>query len=263
MAFSKKQMLEVFCKAPADWIYLFASDSFISRLSGVYRATVYQKNLLQRKYVNTCAVDSGEKFESWRDKIGASFENIYGMTPQVALNKLASGENVAGKNWEQGVFGIGATRYEGFSQNQGVTVDASTGKLMQSGSEVSGQTAVYSGSGKVVGYTANIAGATYQSMKSGGRYYAGTYSTVDGVYNADGTVYNAQNAESIFQNINAWLPMVQQFVQWIMSLFNFQAINPNTVVARQDDWVKQKSDSSTLLWFVAGAGIVALLFGKK
>lgn len=260
--FSKKQMLEIFCKTPADWIYLFASDSFIARLSGEYRSTVYKKNVLQRKYVNTCAVDSNEKFEDWRAKIGDSFKNIYGITPQEALNRLASGENVAGKNWKEGVYGIGKL-YEAFSQNSTITVNADTGKLMQGGSELSGQTAVYSGNGKVVGYTVNIGGANYQSMKSGGQYYAGTYSTQEGAFNADGSIYQPQTSQSIFQSMTAWMPMIQQFVQWIMSLFNFQAIQPRQVVAQQSDWVKTKNDSDTWLWFIAGAGIIALLFGKK
>lgn len=257
--FDKKQILTNILKCPADFIYLFASDSFISRLSGQYRTTVYRKNVLQRKYINTCAVDAGSTFQSWRDQIGEAFLTTYGISAQEALNRLAAGENVAGKNWKEGVYGIGATRYEAFTQNQSVTVDASTGKLKVGGSEVAGQTAVYSGAGKVVGYSAVIDGATYQSSKHGNQYYAGTYSTADGAFNADGTTYNAQNSESIFQSITAWSPLIQQLVQWIMSLFNLQAIQPAQVTAQQSDWIKTKDDKDTWLYFIAGAGILVLL----
>lgn len=260
--FTKQQILTNILKCPVDFIYLFASDSFINSLSGIYRTTVQKKNLLQRKYINTCAIDAGSTFEDWRNRIGEGIKDTYGLTPQEILVRLASGKDVAGKNWKAGVYGVGAL-YEGFTQNQNVTVNKETGKLMQNGQEISGQTAVYSGSGKVVGYTGTVEGATYQSMKSGKSYYAGTYSTTEGAFNADGTVYNAANSESVYQSISAWLPLVQQLLQWIMSLFNLSAINPQTITASQSDWIKDtRTNSNSLLYFIAGAGIIALLFKK-
>ena len=264
MALYKEQdVLPKLLKSPADWIYLFASDSFISHLSGAYRQTVYKKNILQRKYVNTWAQNCGATFEAWRSQIGDAIKNTYGMTAQEVLVRLASGQNVAGKNWKEGVYGIAGNKYEAFTQNTSITVDASTGKLMQGGSEITGQTAVYSSNGKTVeGYTVSLDGKTYQSMRTGSQYYAGTYSTSEGAFNADGSAYNPTTCASIFQNMTAWFPFIQSFVSWIMSIMNIAPIQASTVVARQDDWIKTTNDKDTWLYFVAGAAIIALLMKK-
>ena len=249
-------------QSPADFIYLFASDSFISKLSGTYRRTVYNKNILQRKYLKLIANEAKQDYTALRDQVGQNFQETYGMTAQAALNRLASGENVAGKNWAAGVYGIGATYREGWTQNPSVTVDATTGKIMQNGQEVSGQSGVYTGSGKTTGYTVTIDGVQYQSQQHNGKYYAGSYSTAEGAFNADGSTYQAANAESIFQNIFTYLPMFQSLLEWFFSLMNITPIRTQNVVATQSDWVKTKNDADGWLWFIAGAGIIAWLFRK-
>lgn len=260
-----KKVLTGILRSPIDFIYLFATDSFINALSGVYRRTVYTKNRLQYQYVNRAALDAGESFTDWREQIRTAIQNTYDLTPYEILNRLAAGKDVAGKNWAKGVYGIGATRYEGFSQNASITVDNATGKLMQNGTEIAGQTAVYSGSGKVVGYTVELEGARYQSQKSGSKFYAGSYSTSEGAWNADGSTFQAVNSQSVFQNLFAYLPEMTKFLEWIFSLFKVTPVATTNVVASQTDWVKDKKSTTTetLLYFVAGAGLVALLFGRK
>lgn len=248
---------------PVDFIYLFASDSFISRLSGVYRRTVYNKNILQRKYVNTMAVQAGYDYKDVRDKIGAIIEDTYARKPADVLNRLASGQDVAGKNWKEGVYGVGATYRESWTQNPNIKVDPSSGKLLQGGLEISGQTGVYTGSGKLIGYTASVDGAQYQSQRVGEKYYAGSYGTADGAFNADGSAFQAVNCESVFQSIFTYLPMFQSLLEWFFSLMNITPIRTQNVVATQSDWVKTQSDKSDWLWFIAGAGILALLFKKQ
>lgn len=257
-----QKIIDGIFQSPVDFIYLFASDNFISKLSGSYRRTVYNKNILQRKYLNTLCVDAGYKFEEVREKIGVIIEDTYGLKPAEILNRLASGQNVAGKNWKAGVYGVGATYREGWSQNQAITVDPNTGKILNAGVEVSGQTGVYTGSGKTTGYTVTIDGAQYQSVRHGDKFYAGSYGTTEGAFNADGTQYRAENAESVFQNIFTFLPMFQSLLEWFFSLMNITPIRTQNVVASQSDWVKTTSSADTLLWFVAGAGILALLFKK-
>lgn len=261
-----KQVLQKVLICPVDFIYLFATTNFINKLSGVYKRTVYTKNRLQYQYINSTAVTAGETFESWRETIRKAIEETYGHTPYEILNMLAAGQSVAGKNWKAGVYGVGATYKEGFSQNAAITVDNTTGKLMQGGKEISGQTAVYTSSGKVCGYTATVDGAQYQSTVHGGKYYAGSYSTTEGQFNADGSVYEPKNAESIFQNMFTAMPQIQQFLEWLFSFFNINRGNimtTNQVVANQSDWIKEeKNTTSTLLYLVAGAGLAALLFRK-
>lgn len=257
-----QKIIDGIFQSPADFIYLFASDSFISQLSGSYRRTVYNKNLLQRKYLNTLVVKAGYNYDETRDKIGTIFKDTYAMTPQAALTRLASGQDVAGKNWKAGIYGIGATYREGWTQNPSITVDATTGKLLQNGQEIAGQTGVYTGSGKTTGYTVTIDGVQYQSQQHNGKYYAGSYGTTEGAFNPDGTAYQAANAESIFQNIFTYLPMFQSLLEWFFSLMNITPIRTQNVVASQSDWVKTKNDADSWLWFIAGAGIIALLFRK-
>ena len=259
-------------RSPVDYLYIFASDSFISRLSGVYKSTVQKKKQYQIVWLQRAATENKSDITTWSEAIRQRIIDTYGMKPAEMLERLASGEDVAGKNWAKGVFGVGAVRYEAFSQNNTITVDNTTGKLLQGGQEMAGQTAVYSGSGKVVGYTTTITAADgttqqYQSTKSGNKYYAGTYSTSAGVtQNADGSEFVPANSESVWQNVATLAPYIQQLIQWIASLFGLnqqRLLTYNNVTTSQRDWVKQRKDSDTLLYFIAGAGIVALLFGKK
>ena len=260
--FTEKTSLPTILKSPEDFLYLFASDKFIANLSSRYRKTVYTKNILQRKWINTWAINTGSSYETWRDSIRRKIVEVYGEEPEIILHKLAMGQEVAGKNWEKGVYGIGKNYMETFSQNNTITVDTKTGSLMQNGEVIKNQTAVYSGSGKVVGYTVTVDGAQYQSTKHGGSYYAGSYSNADVQQNADGSAYVASNAESMWQNFFTMLPQIKSFVEWIFSFFKLGTpMTTEKVVTNQKDWVKEKNNSDLVpLYFLAGAALVVALF---
>ena len=159
--------------------------------------------------------------------------------------------------------GIGASYRDGFVNTQ-ITVDKTTGKLLQNGQEIEGQTNVYQSNGTQIGYTVTVDGVQYQSQKVGNQYYAGTYGTSEGAFNADGTTYNPQNAMSIFQNIIGYLPMFDTLLNWLFSVSDtikqrFNLMTAQTVATQQKDWIKTKDDKDTWLYFIAGAGILALL----
>ena len=263
-----QKALNQFLETPADFIYLFATNSFISKLSGVYQTTVYRKMRLQYKYINVLALDAGGTFESWREKFREAIVEQYGRDPYEILTLLASGKDVAGKNWKEGVYGIGANKYDGF-KGTNITVDSSTGDLLQGGTVIPGQTNVYTSSGKLVGKTATVDGVQYQSDLSGDKFYAGTYGTGEGAFNADGTKFNPANAQSIFQNIFSFMEFFDKLITWIFSISDtikdkFKLMTAKTVAASQDDWIKtSKSSADSLLFFIAGAGIIALIFGGK
>lgn len=263
-----QKALNQFLKNPADFIYLFATDSFVSKLSGVYHTTVYRKMRLQYKYINVLAIDAGGTFEEWREKFRQAIVEQYGKDPYEILVLLASGKDVAGKNWKEGVYGVGVVRYDGF-KGTNITVDASTGDLLQGGTVIPGQTNVYTSSGKLVGRTATVDGVQYQSDLSGGKFYAGTYGTSEGAFNADGSSFSPANAQSIFQNMFSFMEFFERLLSWIFSISqqikdNFKLMTASTVAARQSDWIKTtKSSADSLLYFIAGAGIIALIFGGK
>ena len=59
---------------------------------------------------------------------------IYGMKPSEVVYRLAKGETVRGKNWNEGMFGIGATpgKLE-FPDGSGLIVSSETGNKSKSG----------------------------------------------------------------------------------------------------------------------------------
>ena len=257
--FTEKTSLPAILKAPEDFLYLFASDNFIANLSSRYRTTVASKNLLQRKWIKTWSQKTGSTYDIWKESIRRKIVEVYGEEPEKILYKLAMGQEVAGKNWSAGVYGIGKTYRDNFSQDTSISVDKTTGMLTQNGENIANHSAVYSGSGEVVGYTADVNGAQYQSTKHGKSYYAGSYSTADVMQNADGSKYEASNARSIWQNFFASLPEIKSFVEWIFSFFNLgKPITVEKMATNQKDWVKKGNDD-TALYFLAGAALLVAL----
>lgn len=262
-----KLTLNEVLKSPVDWIYIFADDkAYIPYLSGKFKTVVRTKKAYQVKTINTAAVENGSTFADWSKQIRDGIINTYGMTPADILVRLANGEAVAGKNWTAGVYGIGSLR-EGWQQNQSYTVDKSTGKILQNGKPVTGQTAVYSSTGKVVGYTVSVEseGTTtqYQSRKSGKYYYAGSYSDSTGIaQNADGSAYTPATAESLWQNVLTFAPYISQFINWIASLLGVRVINSTQVSASQSDWSTTDNTADHSFFWILAAGAGALLLMK-
>lgn len=260
----KKLTVSNILACPADFLYLFASeDKFIKLLTPERAEKILYKKRCQEQIVNNVAKENDLTEVELAKQISAKMVEIYGLTPAQILVKLANGEAVAGKDWANGIYGVGATYSEGFTgSSSGYVVDKTTGRIKDaSGSDVSGQTAIYSGSGKITGYTVATDGVTYTSRKYGSAYYAGTYTTEAGTMNANGSAYTPQSVASIFESLFASSGFLSQFMQWIASLFSISLIRPNQVCTSQADWQNgsDKDNSSTLILFAAGAGLLYLL----
>ena len=266
-------------KNSTDFLYIFATDGYLKYLSANTRKIIEQKRANQIKYANTTCVNNNVSFDTFTAQLRDRIKDIYGLTPAEILVKLALGYTVAGKNWQEGVFGVGETPHVGFSNSTDVTVDGSTGKIMQNGKEVSGQTPIYSsyGSGKkqktyISGYSATIDGTQYSSQVSGKTYkttpvyYSSNYSTSEGAYNWDGSTYSQDSSASVWNNIQSSMPQIQKFIEWLGSLFNIQLISAKNTVPQQSEMVYTDGNSSNVdKILIGGAAAVGfyLLFSDK
>lgn len=256
--------LQTLIDRPETVLYCFASDQFISQLGNKAIAIISYKKAKQKKLLNTLAVDAGMDYASASNKIQNAFKETYGMYPADALKVLASGGEVAGKNWSEGVYGIGAVKRQDFAQNSAVTVDQNTGKILVNGSEASGQTAIYAGS-KVKSYTyADAAGNTFTSVRKLGKYYANTYtaSGSESTQNANGDAVTSADSSSIWTSISE---LFCNFINWLIGLFTKEeesVVSSSTLASQSDGFVEQESSmSEAAMWAVLAVGAGIMLSG--
>lgn len=262
-------------KCPIDYLYLWASDEFISQLGSkgkiIKEKRYYQYQTLYKAVVENVKKDSAidSTYDQVTKEIAALIKDTYGLTPGQILVKLAMGEQVAGKDFKKGVFGVGSTNSTSFG-NTGVTVDANTGNLMKNGavlvdfSDTKSSTLIYGEDGIPSGYSAVVDGKQYQvaiSLDDDGTvlgYSPVSYSDSNGVYNPDGSTFNS-NTGSFWQNANNYIPIINKILDWISSIVN--SFFPNrtyltteNTVPLQTEWVEE-SDNTGLL--IAGGAILA------
>lgn len=275
-------------KCPIDYLYLWASDEFISQLGSIGKKIkekrYYQYQTLYKAVVENVSKDSDIEptYLQLTKDIATAIEDTYSLTPAQILVKLAMGEEVAGKYFTGGVYGIGESKPTTFAN--GVSVDPATGNLMKGGAviynvnktPVKDITWIYGKGGAVTGYSVIIEGTQYQvnfgdSMTDA---YAASYSTANGVYAPDGSAFNAEKG-TFWQNANNYMPMINKILEWVSSIVNSFFPNRTTLtttntVPVQTEWVEEESDNTGLI--IAGgavlAGVVLLsmnkpYFGKK
>lgn len=271
-----KKTLTSILQCPIEFLYLWASDEFIAQLGNkakIIRVKKYnQYQTLWKTMVDNVnagsAAEYQEVYQSWLDQIGQAIEDTYGMSPVVILRKLAMGENVVGKNWKQGIYGIGDVQTT-FAQNSAVTVDSATGKILVNGVEAAGQTPIIGDGGAITGYSYYDAAGNrqYQSgVTSDGKYGAVCYSSPDGVEKATGGNFDPSQG-GFWQNANNYMPLVTKIIEWIMSLFgkgeDRVVLTPDNTVPDQTEWVEPESNNGGLIaGGLALAGIALLTMEK-
>lgn len=222
--------LSAFTAQPANSLYCFADEQNFIRYLGKKAKIIRTKKAMQRQLLHTAAVDDGVSYQDALQQVKSAFVDIYGITPQQALVKLANGETVAGKNWKAGVYGIGdvsTTSFSTLSNGGTVSVNPVNGQIKVDGNPVASLVTdyTYTGIGKskttvvnAYSYT-DASGNCYiaQYDKASGKYYACSVTTKDGVkLNANGAAMGAGDMSSI------WVALIESFekiIQWIVNLF--------------------------------------------
>lgn len=266
---------------PASFMYIWASKEFLKAINAKYAKIIYGKQLNQIKLLTLSAEKFGKTYDEYVAEIRKAFIDTYGMSPEKALLILAQGGSVAGKNWEQGVFGIGAlsNKFAGTD----ITVDPKTGYMMRDGKYLPVYDTVYTEiKGKTVAYQLfyyeEDTKRTYMSQynKTMKKYYAKSYSTPEAKYSASGTQINASDGADIWGNIKLDTEWFKQIISWILSIFGIsvktgmetETINATNTLPDQatDGFITEAGmgeAAGLLLALVAGGTLLAGGLKKK
>lgn len=275
---AKKTKADVL-KCPIDYLYLWASDQFISQLGSKVGKIIKTKkyNQYQTLYKTVVENESAgsaseylEIYNQWTTEIAAAIKDTYGITPAQILVKLAMGEEVLGKNFKAGVYGIGEAATTTYVQDASYSVDPNSGKILINGIAATNQTPIYGSGGNITGYSYTEGGYQYQSSYQNGQYIALSYSNSNGaVQTANGMQFDFTKG-SFWQNANNYMPIVNAILSWVSSIVN--SFYPNrtlltaqNTVPQQSEWIEVESENNNGLLIAGGilaAGVLIATMGN-
>ena len=258
---------EKIVKNPSNFLYVFATKAFLSKLDKRTRDIIVVKQAYQAKVL----VNESGGTENYNQAIGELkqvFVEQYAMQPIEALYKLAAGETVAGKNWAQGVYGVagaGVGAQQTYFTGTDVTCDPTTGTLNVGGSTVSG-TPIYGKNKKnnnIIGYAYTGAdGTTYCTAysKLKGSYYCNTSTTKDGVIKkANGSLGVGADYASIWESIQSNIECIAETIKKVLESLNLKLedneklLNEEEIAPSQKDgFVEEDNTPSWLPWAIGG-----------
>ena len=269
----------------ANFMYIWADEQkFLQHINKTYASVIRTKKANQKKLLLLSAEKYGKTYEEYTNAIREAFIETYDHTPAEALIILAQGGEIAGKNWAEGVYGIGVlpTSFSNYEINgQLVTVDATTGHIFAGAEDITDDTkTVYSTIGKnTVAYqyfSKDMNGVVFMSQyyKLQKKYAPQTWSDDHGIYSAkNGKAVSASDGASIWGNITESL---QVFLNWLLSLFGISTPEretisaANTLPSQTADGFTQEAgiaDAAGLLLILAAGGMFVagggLNLGKK
>lgn len=273
---AKKTKADVL-KCPIDYLYLWASDEFISQLGKVGKTikekkyNQYQslyKTVVENEKANSAA-EYTQIYNQWTSEIASAIKDTYGLTPAQILVKLAMGEEVLGKNFKAGVYGIGETAGTTFVQSNDYSVDPSSGMILVNGSAATNQTPIYGANGSITGYSYTDGGYQYQSSYQNGQYIALSYSNDSMVQTANGKQFDFTKG-TFWQNANNYMPIINSILSWVASIVNSYFPNRTLLTTRntiplQSEWIEVESDNNTGLLIAGGviaAGVLLATMGN-
>lgn len=220
---------------PASFLYIFADETaFLQKINSKYAAIIRGKKANQIKVLALSAERYRMSYQDYVSAVKEAFTEMYGIAPAKALVKLALGEEVAGKNWDKGMYGVGEigslkTTFPGTD----ITVNTKNGYMMRNGSylpvydtyyeEINGKTVAFQ-----LFYYDKESGKTYHSQynKTLKKYYVGGYSTSDGKqYNANGKEISGDEGASVWSNITSGAEWFYGIIKWILSFFGISLPN--------------------------------------
>lgn len=257
-------------RSPIDFLYCWADDTFQQKVStylgSSFAAAIRNKRNRQLKVArNAFNAGSDNSKVPW-DTIAGWIRDEYGYAPTEILVMLLQGKSVAGKNWKAGVFGVGGAKLTVFKGSSDYAVDTATGKLYETASGddniISGGSPIYAndanGNSYISGYSYNINGNSYTTLRGAdGKYYASTYGTSAGMFQANGSAYTGANASSVWENIQTSIPYINQFLQWVASIYKISVMQPEKTVPSQSEFmVYYPKQDNTLSYFAIGGAVV-------
>lgn len=272
-------MLSEILQNPVDFLYVFASDKFVNKLQQPYRARVWAKRANQRQLLNAEAGGSSN-YQNAVNQLRAKFIEYYGYEPVEILNRLAKGENVCGKDWTKGVYGIGevdpngTTSYIQPSSNglsttapvaalpngNFVTYDSNNKVSTVKGTPIYGTTS--NGESTVIAMSANINGVTYTSAKASNGYFGAHAQNIGGTnYTSSGSKMSAADQAAIWEGVALCL---NNICNWLLDMFGDSTRTTITAANTEPDqlsdgWVTE--EASVLPLVLAAGGAIALSGG--
>lgn len=268
-------------KHSADFMYIWADENkFLRYIDKKYANIIRVKKANQKKLLMLSAEKYNSTYDAYTSAVRAAFIEEWGHTPAEALVILAQGGEIAGKNWREGVYGIGSlsNEFSGATINdQKVTVDEKTGHIFAGGKDITdtSRTVYQNVKSQVVAYQLfskeDVITFMSQYNKSLKKYYAQSYVDADGVkHSANGTVLSGGDSGSIWETI---ILSIQTFINWIISLFggnsDAELINADNTLPNQqtDGFVFQSgmTEASGILIALAAGGVLmgSGIIGKK
>ena len=258
------------CKHSADFMYLWADEEkFLRYIKSKYANEIRRKKANQKKLILLSAEKYGKTYEDYTSAIRSAFMEQWDHTPAEALVILAQGGKIAGKNWAEGVYGIGAVRnnFNGYAiDDKQITVDPTTGHILWGTEDITDESkTVYDTvKGEVIPFqlfSKEISTLVFMSQynKTAKKYGAQSYA--DGQY-----TYSAKNGAEITASDNAdlWGSIqlsLQTFIDWLISLFGGdntkeQISASNTLPSQTTDGFVSAGDGGIV---EAGGGILLAL----
>lgn len=269
------------CAHSADFMYIWADErDFLRYIKSNYASVIRVKKANQQKLLRLSVEKFGGTYEEWTKALREAFIEQWNHRPEEALVILAQGGQIAGKDWSKGVYGIGAltNNFNGITvEDQKITVNASDGHIYMGTEDITDKSkTVYSTIGKkTVAYqlfSKKIEGLGYTFMsqynKTLKKYYAQSYADDQYTYNAkNGKEMTASESGDIWGTI---LLSIEQFINWIISLFGGSSANKEMISAantlpnqKADGFVSEAGMGDTGLILLAAAAGGWLIFGSK
>lgn len=223
----KELTIEQACTAPANFMYVWADEKkFLQYIKPKWATIIRGKKANQIKILTLSAekyLGNANRVQEYYTAIENAFKSAYGMHPLSALSILAQGGTVAGKNWKEGVYGIGAVLT--FAGHSDITVREADGHILQNGEDKTdtAKTVYANVGGTAVAYQlfATIDNITYMSQynKTTKKYYAQSFSTEDNFYSArTGNQIESSDSADVWGSIQLAL---EKFINWILSIFGY------------------------------------------
>lgn len=266
------------CEHPASFMYVWASDQFLNAINAKYASVIRMKRANQKKVLMLSAekyLDDYTKVNQYYDAIASAFKEAYDVTPSDALLILAQGGEVAGKNWSEGVYGVGAlptSTFSGITTGDGstVSVDAATGHIFYGNKDITDESkTVYNNvKGKVIAYQLfgkDDFGYVYMSQynKTRKKYYAQTWTDDNGTNHkaTNGNIIGASDSASIWGNINLDWDWIKNILNWLLSLFGVTPIpevGETKTLSADNTLPNQKADGFVQEAGMGEAGMILL-----